>query len=55
MDPLTLASEGCTDFGGKMQGETFCAHPKIDPLTGNMCAYGKSNSTVPAAVPLGSS
>jgi carotenoid cleavage dioxygenase-like enzyme len=40
MDPLTLATEGYTDFGGKMQGKTFCAHPKIDPLTGNMCAFG---------------
>jgi carotenoid cleavage dioxygenase-like enzyme len=40
MDPLTLETEGYTDFGGKMQGKTFCAHPKIDPLTGNMCAFG---------------
>ena len=40
MDPLTLETEGYTDFGGKMQGRTFCAHPKIDPLTGNMCAFG---------------
>jgi len=32
MDPLSLDTEGYTDFGGKMQGATFCAHPKIDPL-----------------------
>jgi carotenoid cleavage dioxygenase-like enzyme len=40
MDPVTLATHGYTDFGGKMQGQTFCAHPKIDPVTGNMCAFG---------------
>jgi carotenoid cleavage dioxygenase-like enzyme len=40
MDPLTLETEGYTRFGGKMQGETFCAHPKIDPVTGNLCAFG---------------
>jgi len=40
MNPLSLETEGYTDFGGKMQGKTFCAHPKIDPLTGNMCAFG---------------
>ncbi|MGO8854129.1 MAG: carotenoid oxygenase family protein [Steroidobacteraceae bacterium] len=40
MDPLTLETHGYTDFGGKMQGKTFCAHPKIDPVTGNMCAFG---------------
>ena len=40
MDPLTLETHGYTDFGGKMRGQTFCAHPKIDPVTGNMCAFG---------------
>jgi carotenoid cleavage dioxygenase len=40
MDPLTLETEGYTRFGGAMQGETFCAHPKIDPVSGNMCAFG---------------
>jgi carotenoid cleavage dioxygenase len=40
MDPITLETRGYTDFGGKMQGQTFCAHPKIDPVTGNMCAFG---------------
>ncbi|MGE5720874.1 MAG: carotenoid oxygenase family protein, partial [Sphingomonadales bacterium] len=28
------------DFGGLLQSQTFCAHPKIDPVTGNMCAFG---------------
>lgn len=40
MDPVTLATHGYTDFGGKMRGQTFTAHPKIDPVTGNMCAFG---------------
>lgn len=40
MDPLTLETEGYTDFGGRMKGQTFTAHPKIDPVTGNMCAFG---------------
>jgi carotenoid cleavage dioxygenase-like enzyme len=39
MDPLTLESFGYTDFGGKLQSQTFCAHPKIDPVTGNLCAF----------------
>jgi len=39
MDPLTLESEGYTDFGGKMKSQTFCAHPKIDPVTGNFCGF----------------
>ena len=39
MDPLTLETFGFTDFDGKMKSETFCAHPKIDPITGNMIAF----------------
>ncbi|WP_404712548.1 carotenoid oxygenase family protein [Sphingomonas sp. MMS24-J13] len=39
MDPLTLETEGYTDFGGKLKSQTFCAHPKIDPVTGNLCAF----------------
>jgi len=39
MDPLTLETDGYTDFGGRMKSQTFCAHPKIDPATGNMCAF----------------
>jgi carotenoid cleavage dioxygenase len=39
MDPLTLETEGYTDFDGKLKSPTFCAHPKIDPATGNMCAF----------------
>ncbi|HTV50664.1 MAG TPA: carotenoid oxygenase family protein [Steroidobacteraceae bacterium] len=40
MDPDTLATEGYCDFGGRMKSETFTAHPKIDPHTGDLCAFG---------------
>lgn len=40
MDPLTLETRGYTDFNGKMTGRTFTAHPKIDPDTGHMIAFG---------------
>jgi carotenoid cleavage dioxygenase-like enzyme len=46
MDPLTLATEGYTDFGGRMQSKTFCAHPKIDPVSGNMCAFSYGSKGV---------
>jgi len=39
MDPLTLESFGYTDFGGKLASQTFCAHPKIDPKSGNFCGF----------------
>jgi carotenoid cleavage dioxygenase-like enzyme len=39
MDPLTLETFGYTDFNGKQESKTFCAHPKIDPATGNICAF----------------
>lgn len=39
MDPLSLETFGYTDFNGKMTSETFCAHPKIDPISGNMVAF----------------
>ena len=40
MDPASMETFGFERFGGKMTGETFCAHPKIDPATGNMVAIG---------------
>lgn len=40
MDPVTMETDGYTDFNGKVKGETFTAHPKIDPITGNLCAFG---------------
>jgi len=40
MDPLSLETLGYCDFDGKMTGQTFTAHPKIDPVTGQMIAFG---------------
>lgn len=40
MDPVTLETLGYWDFDGRMTGETFTAHPKIDPETGQMIAFG---------------
>jgi len=39
MNPLTLETEGYTNWAGKCSSQTFTAHPKIDPLTGNMVAF----------------
>jgi carotenoid cleavage dioxygenase len=44
MDPATMETFGFEKFGGKMTGETFTAHPKIDPGTGNMVAIGYAAS-----------
>ncbi len=40
IDPETLETIGPWDFGGDYRSETFTAHPKIDPLTGEMITYG---------------
>jgi carotenoid cleavage dioxygenase-like enzyme len=37
--PGTLETRGYTDFGGGTQGP-FTAHPKIDPVTGEMIFFG---------------
>ena len=37
----SLATVGTTDFGGRLRGP-ITAHPKIDPLTGRMHAFGYS-------------
>ena len=44
MNPATLETDGYTWFDGKMTGQTFTAHPKIDPRTGNMIAFGYASS-----------
>lgn len=40
IDPNTLETLGQWDAGGAWRSETFSAHPKLDPLTGEMVAYG---------------
>jgi len=40
MDPLTLETIGNWDFHGTLPGPTFTAHPKVDPETGQMIAFG---------------
>lgn len=40
IDPNTLDTLGTWDFGGAWKSQTFTAHPKIDPVSGEMVAYG---------------
>lgn len=40
LDPNTLETRGAWDFGGRYASETFTAHPKIDPVTGEMICFG---------------
>jgi len=40
MDPTTLETIGRYDFDGQVKSPTFTAHPKFDPDTGEMVAYG---------------
>jgi carotenoid cleavage dioxygenase-like enzyme len=44
MDPATMETDGYATFGGAMNGQTFTAHPKVDPDTGNMAAFGYASS-----------
>ena len=44
MDPLTMETEAFETFEGAMKSQTFTAHPKIDPATGNMVAIGYAAS-----------
>jgi carotenoid cleavage dioxygenase len=44
MDPASMETIGFEKFGGKMTGQTFTAHPKVDPKTGNMVAIGYAAS-----------
>jgi carotenoid cleavage dioxygenase len=41
LDPSTLATRGVQDFGGAVRGP-FTAHPKIDPITGELIFFGFS-------------
>lgn len=40
IDPNTLETMGVEDFGGVWQSQTFSAHPKVDPRTGETIAFG---------------
>ncbi|MEO6388152.1 MAG: carotenoid oxygenase family protein [Croceibacterium sp.] len=40
IDPNTLETIGPWDFEGGWKGKTFSAHPKIDPVSGDLIAYG---------------
>jgi carotenoid cleavage dioxygenase-like enzyme len=40
IDPNTLATRDQTNFGGVWKSQTFTAHPKVDPTTGETFAYG---------------
>jgi len=40
MDPLTLETLGDWRFHGTLDAPTFTAHPKVDPQTGQMIAFG---------------
>ena len=40
MDPITLETHGYWDFNGQVKSQTFTAHPKLDPVSGNMVGFG---------------
>lgn len=44
LDPRTLETLGSWDFDGKLTGQTFTAHPKIDPETGELIAFSYNAS-----------
>lgn len=41
LDPATLATRGVQDLGGRLRGP-FTAHPKVDPITGELIFFGFS-------------
>jgi carotenoid cleavage dioxygenase len=40
INPHTLATAGKWDFYGSLRSETFTAHPRIDPVTGELFFFG---------------
>ena len=40
LDPETLETLGRYDFDGQITSRTFCAHPKVDPETGELITFG---------------
>lgn len=47
LDPVTLETKGIWDFHGQLESRTFTAHPKIDPVTGQMIAFAYNSSGRP--------
>ncbi len=46
LDPLSLETLGPSDFGGTLRCPTFTAHPKVDPHTGELVAFGYDASGI---------
>jgi len=42
IDPVSLETLGRWDFDGALKSKTFTAHPKIDPVTGELFFYGSA-------------
>lgn len=40
LDPVTLETIGLWDFEGQLTSATFTAHPKIDPVSGDLLCFG---------------
>jgi carotenoid cleavage dioxygenase-like enzyme len=40
VDPVTLETLGSHDFGGALRSETMTAHVRVDPVSGELFAYG---------------
>ncbi|KAL4891706.1 carotenoid oxygenase [Aspergillus ambiguus] len=40
LDPVSLETKGLYDFDGQLPSVTFTAHPKFDPVTGEMVCFG---------------
>ncbi|KAF7168667.1 hypothetical protein CNMCM5623_001607 [Aspergillus felis] len=40
LDPISLETKGLYDFDGQLPSLTFTAHPKFDPVTGEMICFG---------------
>lgn len=40
IDPATLDTLGTWDFHGRFRSQTHTAHPKVDPITGEMITFG---------------
>lgn len=40
IDPETLETLGPWDFGGNYKSQTFTAHPKLDPVSGELITFG---------------